>query len=163
MTMTEVLQLPSREYVINTRQLPALPRRAVALTVTGDCMEGAQIFDGDTIILDLDRYPRANDPCACFVHGQFFVKEFIRTFAKGVYLVGTHYTHSKLMKANADGSILMNYGLLASELGGVVIGCFDSSGSLRWAKDYHDFPEEPPAPYKHPKDEVEFVSVLHNS
>ena len=41
--------------------------------VHGDCMAGAGIYDGDTIVVDFDRVPRENAPCLCRVDGRLMV------------------------------------------------------------------------------------------
>ena len=122
------------------------PTSAGAFRITGDCMEGAGIFDGDIVIVDLERRPRSGDACICIVHGKALIKRYVSTLGRGCYAVGTCYDFGgKAFQVLPDGSCRMNAGLIASEIGGVVLACFSPDGSPRWVKDYRTFsPELPP-------------------
>lgn len=132
MNMNELLNSPSTTcgQLQITRELP---RSAAAFTVKGNCMEGRQIFDGDTVLVDLDRKPRAGDPCLCIVNGKPMFKIFRAVVGNSRYSVGTCYNNQ------------LNRGFFTEEIGGVVIGCFAKDGSARWLKDYKTFPKTLPA------------------
>lgn len=125
------------------------PKRAAAFTVNGDCMEGKQMFNGDTVLVDLDRKPRPGDPCLCIVRGTPLFKVFHATMGKSAYTVGTCYRLNE--------SRPLNRGLIASEIGGVVIGCFDEAGEPRWMNDYRSYPEELPGAVESPKSNARFA------
>ena len=107
-----------------------IPEQTAAFTVSGDCQEGKQIYDGDTVLVALDRMPRPGDPCLCIVRKVPMFKVFHATIGGSKYAVGTCY------------SSRMNRGFIASEIGGVIIGCFDEYGVPRWLNDYRSYPEK---------------------
>ena len=86
-----VLEKESRSFHVPASYAEQLPRNAAAFTVKGRCMEGKQIYDGDIIMADLERMPRAGDPCVCISNGQLMIKTFLSVHSEGIYIVGTQY------------------------------------------------------------------------
>lgn len=160
MNMKEYLNTPSEPLRKETLHLTKrVSAHTAAFNVNGDCMQGKQIYDGDTILVDLDRKPRAGDPCLCIIRGKPMIKVFHSTLGKGIYDVSTCYDwNGRPYKINPDGTLAMNQGFFASEIGGVVIGSFDKAGEPRWMKDYDSFPFELPEISLNEKSNVRFVS-----
>ena len=145
MNMKEALSKTDGFFRVPAEIAKQFPAGAGAFRVTGDCMEGAGIYDGDIIIVDLARRPRSGDACICIVHGKPLLKRYVSTLGKGCYAVGTCYDFGgKAFQVLPDGSCRMNAGLIASEIGGVVLASFSLEGSPRWIKDYRSFPFELP-------------------
>lgn len=157
MNMNELLNSPSL-YGVKLHITKELPKRVAAFTVDGNCMEGKQIFDGDTVLVALDHMPRRGDPCICIIHGKPMFKVFLDTAGNNVFTVGTAYRWSgKSICFNPDGSSTMNMALFATEIGGVIIGCFDQAGEPRWINDYRSYPKELPTMVQNPDSNASFL------
>lgn len=158
MNITNLLDSPVM-YQKKLHLTRAVPKSAVAFTVDGNCMEGKQIFDKDSVLVATDRMPRKDDPCLCIVHGKPMFKVFHGTISKGLYSVGTCYRwDGKGYRFNPDGTLTLNQGLFATEIGGVIIGAFDSEGEPRWLNDYKSYPEELPEPVQNPDSNVKIIT-----
>ena len=122
------------------------------IRVSGDCMEGADIHDGDIVELDLRHMPRPpvkgskaadRDVCVCYgvmpgtISPVVMCKSYVGKFGF-MQLVGTQY-------ANREGEpFRMNNGFEPLAIFGVVAACYDGGMNLRWRKDTSDHPESLP-------------------
>ncbi len=108
------------------------------VTIHGDCMEGAGIKDGDTVMFAEDRFPKNGSVCVCscpYRHkGDPMIKEYDRQRAPGVFYVRTHYKNT-IMQSGAD----------CDKIYGVVIACLSPEGIVKWSRDINDFGREPDA------------------
>lgn len=125
----------------------ALPENVGAYQVSGNCMEGSGIYDGDIIIVDFGRAPRIGDPCLCEIDGRFKLKKLLQVHPSGLFTVGTNYNRERLFEEGPDGEIFMNSAYFADKVHhAAVIGCADSHRHIRWLNDFRDYPEEFPVP-----------------
>lgn len=111
--------------------------------VNGDCMAGAGIFDGDIVVVALNRVPCENAPCLCRINGRLVIKRFLKTMPNGMHAVGTCYDFGEAPFAwTRGGTLRMDCGFFTPDICGAVIACIDPGGAIRWARDYKDFPKK---------------------
>lgn len=114
--------------------------------VSGDCMEGAGIHDGDYVLVDFRKMPRPQnkgghrpkDICLCSFAGpeNVGVKEYIGRWG-GFHIVGEH-------PVRKEGDPLSMAGYLSEQVFGVVRACFSEDGLPRWTRDISDCPADLP-------------------
>jgi len=120
------------------------PSGLMISTVSGRCMEKENIFDGDYIMVDLDRFPLAEKGDI----GLFYAKDFNMGVAVKKYMgvifgfqyFSTCYTQEGL---KAEGRT-MGYMVSAKKIFGVVCACYAPDGTPRWVRDVSDRPSEIP-------------------
>ena len=106
------------------------------VTIHGDCMAGAGIEDGDTVMFAEDRFPKKGSVCICSCpyrnNGAPMIKEYDRQRAPGVFYVRTHYKNT-VMQSGAD----------CDRIYGAVVACLSPDGAVKWSRDINDFGREP--------------------
>lgn len=122
----------------------------IRIPVSGDCLAGAGIEDGDTVGVALNRFPRPpkfyhrdgyelHDFCLC-THPEktgdtLLVKEYLGvTF--GMQTVGTRYWRQ-------PGKMPRGFAFWGAEVLGVVFAVWDSQGREKWRLPLTIFPERP--------------------
>ena len=107
-----------------------------ASRVSGRCMEGMGIYNGDYIAVDSSKFPKPNnnDVCLCYAkypgeeRPELMAKEYIGVWGT-MQLVGTRYIDR------------MNCGFKPISIIGVIFAVYSPCGALRWEKDISDYPE----------------------
>ena len=112
--------------------------------VSGHCMERENIFDGDYILVDLDRYPLAEEADNALIYTNSFemglaVKQY-QGMAFGFQSFSTAYTPER---KKLEGR-MFDYIVKADKVFGVVCACYTPDGFLRWYRDVSDRPHEMP-------------------
>lgn len=139
---------------------PTLPKNVGAYQVSGNCMEGSGIYDGDLIIVDFGRAPRIGDPCLCEIDGRFKLKKLLQVHPGGLFSVGTDYNRELLFKSGDDGTMIMNRGYFTKIVHhAAVIGCADSNRHIKWLNDFRDYPTKFP-PVSTLRGDVESVNLV---
>ena len=118
------------------------------IPVVGDCMERQRIVDGGWVAVDFAHMPRVPrygaggyvDACLCLAaplgrnSPEVMVKAYSGKWGQ-VHMVSTRYDNWK------GGDYIMDYGLAAKEIFGVVFASWDRDGQLLWERDPAGFPE----------------------
>ena len=122
----------------------------IAIPVSGDCLEGAGVSDGDIVIVDLTKMPLApkykkrdgydyKNICLCFaspdrdIKPVIMVKEYNGTFGP-MQQVGTRYKQK-------SGNYRMNYQFEPLAILGVVYECYSKDRHLKWSCDISGHPD----------------------
>lgn len=119
--------------------------KEAGFTVSGDCLAGAGINDGDIAAVDFTRYPRPPrgkkyDYCLCYgrMPGMdediIMVKQYSGVMG-GMQLVSTRYKQE-------PGHFRMNCGFEPKAILGVLYAVYDSEHKLKWETDPAIYPEE---------------------
>ena len=107
--------------------------------VTGNCMEGSGIYDGDMVIVDYDRFPRPGDVCACACpyvrEGGPLIKKYDGRIGEDLFVVSTNY--------DFGGNTEMQEAMFCNKVYGVVVACLAPDKTLRWETDPWRLPAEP--------------------
>ena len=130
--------------------------------VSGRCMEMENIFDGDYILVDLDRYPLAEEGDIALIYIQDYqmglaVKKYFGMIF-GFQSFGLAFATEGL---EAEGRTY-NFFARAEKVFGVVCACYTPDGFLRWERDVSDHPKEMPRQHfpfvmnKKPKSEAQW-------
>ena len=112
--------------------------------VTGNCMEGSGIYDGDMVIVDYDRFPRPGDACACacpyVLDGGPLIKKYDSRIGENLFAVSTNYDFGgQIFGLNGE----MQGGFFCDKIYGVVVACMTPDKGLRWEIDPRLLPTEP--------------------
>ena len=120
--------------------LPAGDETA-SFTIHGNCMEGSKIYDGDTVLVDFDRFPRIGDTCICSDgKNKLLIKRYEGRVGKRVFSVGTNYDFGgRSIGPNGE----WNRGLWTDKIYGVVFASISADGLLRWQFDPLTLSKEP--------------------
>ena len=128
---------------ISCKGLAPLPAgdETASFTIHGDCMEGSKIYDGDTVLVDFDRFPRPGDSCLCADEkNKLMVKRYDGRDGKRVFSVSTNYDFDgKAIGPNGE----WNRGLWTDKVYGVIFAVISAEGSLRWQFDPLTLSKEP--------------------
>ena len=120
---------------ISCKGLAPLPAgdETASFTIHGDCMEGSKIYDGDTVLVDFDRFPRIGDACICSDgKNKLMVKQYKGRNGKRVFDVGTNYDFGgKSIGPNGE----WNRGFWTDKVYGTVFASISADGILRWQFD----------------------------
>ena len=132
-------------------ELSMNPSHMALCAVVGDCLEGAGIVDGGSVLVDFSRRPApprskskggdgSHDICLCYagknVAGtpSIMLKEYIGIWGNRI-MVGTLYSREKHPGR-------LNHALTAKAILGVAIASFDSEENLIWKRNPDSFPAE---------------------
>ena len=133
--------------------------------VSGRCMERENIFDGDYILVDLNRYPHVKEKDIALITtikspDKTAVKQYLGV-PFGFQSFGTCYTKERL---KAEG-LTFDFAVRADKILGVVCACYTPDGFLRWERDVSDRSDEMPTAQKkitHKADKVQKIPILFN-
>lgn len=121
---------------------------AIRVPVSGNCLAGAGIEDGDTVGVALNRFPRPpkfyrrdgyelHDFCLCTrprkTGDTLLVKEYLGV-SFGMQTAGTHYQRQ-------PGETPRDFAFWGAEVLGVVFAVWDSQGREKWRLPLTIFPE----------------------
>lgn len=123
-------------------------QETIRVPVSGDCLAGAGIEDGDTVGVALNRFPRPpkyyrrdgyelHDFCLCTrpnkTGGTLLVKEYLGV-SFGMQTAGTHYQRQ-------PGETPRDFAFWGAEVLGVVFAVWDKEGREKWRLPPEIFPE----------------------
>lgn len=132
----------SRLATLEGIQAYAAENTIVNSPVSGSCMEGRNIYDGDIISVDFTKMPvpvEGNDKDICLMYdkkiGCVGVKEYLGAWGD-MQMVSTCPIpdHRK--------GILGGWAFSASHILGIVYACYTSDCKLKWTRDISDRPAE---------------------
>lgn len=120
--------------------------KIAGITVSGTCMEGSDIHDGDMLLVDFDRFPRKGDACVCSCPyergGAPMVKQYVSRLGTGAFACGTNYDFGgRTFGPNME----MNAGMICDKVFGVAVACLSPDMALRWEISPRELPVEPEA------------------
>jgi DNA polymerase V len=77
------------------------PTATFYVKVSGDSMEGAKIFDGDILVVDRSRSPKAGDIVVAAVYGELVVKQ-LRVFQNKLELISHNEAYQPIVVSEVD-------------------------------------------------------------
>ena len=122
---------------VTAEQIREAGTEYIFMPVSGDCLEGANICEGDFVAVDLTKYPMpgADNICVCYAEfpganvRSVMLKEYVGIWGP-LQLVGTRYDFVNNFKSGR-----LNCCFYADEIFGTVCACWDKEGRSKWTCD----------------------------